>query len=73
MGIGQCIAQMVGASLFNREAGYEHPIFGCVTTGETWQFLKLDGNTIFFDQNRYYLNEVDVILGILESIVASFA
>jgi hypothetical protein len=41
-GLGQCTAQMVGARLFNEREGNDvHTIFGCVTTGESWQFLQL--------------------------------
>src|SRR5262249_25013460 len=43
-GLAQCAAQMVAACLFNerhKEALTE--LFGCVTTGEAWQFLKLRG------------------------------
>ena len=41
-GLGQCIAQMVGAKRFDESAGrMTAPVFGCVTTGETWQFLQL--------------------------------
>ena len=44
VGLGQCVAEMVGARFFNERAGNSVSlIFGCVTTGETWQFLKLDG------------------------------
>jgi hypothetical protein len=49
-GLGQCAAQMIAVQLFNERAGEaEKPIFGCVTTGEDWQFLRLDqtsGRTI---------------------------
>ncbi len=42
LGLGQCVAQMIGARIFNQNEGNDiHTIFGCVTTGETWQFLKL--------------------------------
>ena len=70
-GIGQCMAQMVGARLFNEQAGKSLPqIFGCVTTGETWQFLRLDGAVVGIDRNRYYIDNVGAILGILQEIVA---
>src|SRR6266849_6454226 len=36
--LGQCIAQMVAARRFNEAAGRATtPVYGCVTTGETWQ------------------------------------
>jgi hypothetical protein len=69
-GLGQCIAQMLGAQKFN-EINQEtiNTIYGCVTTGEAWQFLKLTGNFICFDQKRYYLSELNQILGILQFLI----
>ncbi len=46
-GIPQCIAQMLGAQYFNVKDGKQIPcIYGCVTTGKDWQFLKLTGNIV---------------------------
>ncbi len=68
-GLGQCIAQMVAADQFNQAAGRSHaPIFGCVTTGEAWQFLKLAGSDIMMDRQRYYIDNVDKILGVIQAI-----
>src|SRR5205809_875900 len=45
IGLGECVAQMVAAREFNRDRGTaSRPVFGCVTTGETWQFLELSGS-----------------------------
>ena len=72
-GFGQCAAQMVGAKFFNeKEANNIRAIFGCVTTGEAWQFLKLEGSTLQMDNRRYYIDRVDMILGVLQAIVASY-
>ena len=55
---------MVAADLFNQADGRpEAPIFGCVTTGENWQFMKLGGG-ILLDRKEYYLNERDDLLSI---------
>lgn len=70
LGMGQCVAQMVGALLFNELEG--HPVeqvFGCVTTGEIWQFLKLAQDTIWVNERRYYINHVETILGVFQQIV----
>jgi hypothetical protein len=40
-------------------------IYGAVTTGNDWKFLKLCDRTIFIDKNDYFIKEVDKILGIL--------
>lgn len=69
-GLGQCIAQMVAARQFNERAGKaEAPVFGCVTTGETWQFLRLAEPDALLDRSRFYLDNVAGILGALLAIV----
>lgn len=72
-GLGQCVAQMIGADRFNRKAGRAWPIYGCVTTGEDWQFLHLDGAIAQIDQRRYYLSDLPEILGVFRAIVARCA
>lgn len=69
-GLGQCAAQMVGARLFNQQEGHAlTAIFGCVTTGAEWQFLKLEGATLYIDSERYFINQVERILSALQMIV----
>jgi hypothetical protein len=49
-GWGQCAAEMVAAQKFNRAGGQEIPtIYGSVTTGTQWQFLKLTGQDLTID------------------------
>ncbi len=68
-GLGQCIAQMVAARRFNEAAGRATtPIYGCVTTGETWQFLRMADRVALLDRPRYYLDNVGRILGVLQAI-----
>jgi len=68
-GLGQCIAQMIGARLFNEQAGQNDlTMYGCVTTGEVWQFLRLDGAVASLDRQRYYLDNVEGILGVFLAI-----
>ncbi|MEG4283787.1 hypothetical protein QUB68_11715 [Microcoleus sp. A006_D1] len=65
-GLGQCIAEMLGAQLFNQQQNDEiEAIYGCVTTGNAWKFLKLVNQTVFIDLSDYYIKEVDKILGII--------
>jgi hypothetical protein len=69
LGLGQCIAQMFAAKVFNHKNGNNfQTIFGCVTTGEAWQFLKLVNETAIVDSERFYLSEVERILGVFKSI-----
>lgn len=65
-GLGQCIAEMVAAQLFNQRNGEEiESIYGAVTTGTDWKFLKLIEQAIWIDKRDYFINEVSQILGIL--------
>ena len=44
---------------FSMNAGSDAgPIFGCVTTGETWQFLRLDDTVVGIDRIRYHTPNV---------------
>jgi hypothetical protein len=68
-GLGQCAAMMVAIQLFNEREGTPLPaVFGCVTSGSIWRFLKLEGKKLFIDRPEYYLQDVGKILGILVSI-----
>lgn len=70
-GIGQCAAEMVAADIFNRNAGNDtETVYGCVTTGETWQFLQLTKQSLTIDQNRYFIDNTPKILGIMRQILA---
>ena len=60
--LGQCIAQMVAAQVFNERAGQSGVVFGCVTTGEDWQFLRLNEIVVLIDTTRHYINDVGAIL-----------
>jgi hypothetical protein len=66
----QCAAQMVAAQLFNERQKNSIPaVFGCVTSGVVWRFLKLKGNNLIIDDDVYYLDNLPVILGVLQKIV----
>jgi hypothetical protein len=69
-GLGQCIAGMVGALRFNERSHQQiDPIYGCVTTGSLWKFLRLSGTTLTMDPEEYPIQDVGRLLGILTSIV----
>jgi hypothetical protein len=62
-GLGQCIAEMVAAQRFNQEK--EVPIsivYGSVSNGIQWQFLKLEQQTVTIDLFIYPLPPVEQIL-----------
>ncbi len=68
--LGQCVAEMIAAQLFNQKEENEIPIiYGAVTIGTIWQFLKLKDKTIFIDLSQYYIKDIKKILGILSSAI----
>ena len=70
VGLGQCVAEMVAAQRFNAEKGNEIPyVYGAVTSGTEWLFLKLAGQQLSIDMTAYQLVQCDRILGILASMV----
>ena len=65
-GLGQCIAEMVAAWKFNQLNGKPLPtIYGSVSSGTAWKFLKLEGNQVTIDLTEYPLPPADLILGFL--------
>jgi hypothetical protein len=69
-GLGQCVAQMVAAQIYNERSGRAAaPVFGCVTTGETWQFLRLLQAAVTIDQGRFYIDNVGGILAALQATI----
>jgi hypothetical protein len=70
-GLGQCAAEMVAARLFNQEAGEPiERIYGAVTTGFEWVFLRLEGREIQIDlDDRFFLNQLPLLLGALQWII----
>ena len=69
-GLGQCIAEMVAARIFNEQEGQEQEsIYGVVTTGTNWKFLKLTENSVFIDPNEYYIVDPERVIGILSAMM----
>ncbi len=69
--LGQCIAQTVAARIFNERAGeLAQPLYGCVTSGNDWQFFKLDGSEVVLDRKLWYLDQVGGILAVLNAILS---
>lgn len=69
-GLAQCTASMLAAQLFNDQEGNALPcVYGAVTTGSTWKFLKLEQHTVCIDLDEYYIADVEKIMGILVSMV----
>ena len=72
-GIGQCAAQLVAAKQFNQKHDSQFPqLFGCVTTGEIWQFICLTENTLQIDTKRYSLEELPDLLAVFKNILEMY-
>jgi len=71
-GLGQCIAEMVAAQRFNQAK--EQPltaVYGCVSSGTQWRFIKLEGQTVTIDLVDYPLPPIEQILSFLVWMVKS--
>lgn len=69
-GIPQCLAELVAAQIFNLAEG--HPIeilYGIVTTGTEWKFLRLQGKLATIDTDEYFLTQPEKIVGIILSML----
>lgn len=71
-GLGQCIATMYAADIYNKKEGVKRQsIYGVVTTGTTWKFIKLLNKEAYIDIDEYYLKEIQLLMGILLTIVCN--
>ena len=65
-GMGQCLAEMVAAQRFNHMYQQEiSSVYGCVSTGTAWRFLKLENSTVTVDLTDYPVPPVDRVLSFL--------
>ena len=69
-GLGQCVAEMIAAQRFNENNNTSIPIiYGTVTTGDRWKFLKIENQTVTIGLMEYTLPPLEEILGILASFI----
>jgi len=69
-GLGQCAAEMIASRIFNEQEGtILSKIYGVVTSGNIWKFLKLEDNKIHIDLDDYSIKEVSKVVGILCSMI----
>jgi len=73
IGIAQCAAQMLGAKKYNEKRGHKDGsvIYGCVTTGDDWLFMRLE-DKIEIDTRKYYLGNLPELLGAFQNIIDFF-
>ena len=65
-GLGQCIAEMRAAWVFNVSKNERiAQVFGASTTGTHWKFLRLRDTLVTLDADDYFIRDLGKILGIL--------
>ena len=69
----QCIAEMYAAQIFNEKNNESQKyIYGVITTGYDWLFLKLENSTVYFSPtDRYFLNNLPELLGVWKTLLAT--
>ena len=69
-GLGQCTAEMVAARIFNEQERNDiRRIYGVVTSGTAWKFIKLEHGTVHIDLRDYSIDNPAKIIGILSKMV----
>ncbi|WP_333435024.1 hypothetical protein [Microcoleus sp. D2_18a_D3] len=69
-GLPQCMAEMIAAQIFNeRKNNNISEIYGVVTTGTNWKFLRLSNQIMEVDLNDYFIDNISKIIGILKYLI----
>ena len=70
-GLGQCVAEMVAAQIFNQQENSKiNIIYGVITTGIFWKFIKLVDNKIYIDLKDYsILDNPQKIIGMFSAMM----
>jgi hypothetical protein len=70
-GLAQCAAEMIASRMFNEQKESKiKTMYGIVTTGSNWRFLKLD-DSLYIDVREYYIEQLGKIMGIMLQIINS--
>ena len=66
----QCAAQMIGSQVFNQKNNQPaEVIYGAITNGSEWLFMKLEANILTLDESEYFANDLPQLLGVLQTII----
>ncbi|MFZ2726598.1 MAG: hypothetical protein WAX77_10135 [Methylococcaceae bacterium] len=69
-GLGQCIAEMYASNIFNiKEDSQFSVVYGVVTTGTNWKFLKLENDKVYIDLREYYISNINKIIAIFLEMI----
>jgi len=64
---------MYGARVFNQKHKKNiETIYGCISTGTEWQFMKLEEQTIWKDTQIYSLANLPELLGVWQIVIDFF-
>ena len=70
-GLAQCAAELIAARIFNeREGNSLSALYGAVTTGTNWRFMRLTEDHLELDGDEEYLHPIERLLGILLTIAS---
>ena len=70
--VPQCAAEMFAARIWNEKRETKNlpdVLYGVVTSGEMWLFLKLEGNVIYVNEKNYSIQDLPQLLGIWQHII----
>jgi hypothetical protein len=71
-GIAQAAAEMYAAQIYNEREGTPTPrMYGAVTIGNEWRFLKLENGVLTVDDRFYDLDDLPSILGLMTAMLES--
>jgi hypothetical protein len=72
--IPQCAAEMYATRLWNEKRNQPlKVIYGTVTTGDNWLFLRMkEGKVVEVDNRNYTLSQLDSLLGTWQHIINQF-
>ena len=71
-GIPQCIGEMRTAQQLNLRKGRQGLVYGCVTTGTAWQFIRLENDNAEVDPQALFNAELPRVIGTFQWIVDQF-
>lgn len=71
-GIPHCVAGMHTAQRLNQAAGRNGAVFGCVTIGTQWLFIRLEGDRAQTHPTVYFASQLPQVLAVFQWIIARF-
>ena len=60
------------AQQLNGRAGRSGPVYGCVTIGTEWIFLKLEGDQALIDPATFFSSQLPEVLAVFQWMVDQF-